>query len=298
MRHVLVPSDLGVIDVAANVTTYNGTIDVNALAAAEFFVPVYMGSPEDLDVMGRMPALQVCQLLTAGFDHALPYLPTGVTLCNAGGVHDASTAELAIGLMLASLRGIDDAARDGATGRWDHRTRPALADRHVVIVGAGGVGNAIRRRLEPFEVTISMVGRTKRPGVHAAGDLGVLLPTADVVVLAVPLDPTTEAMVDEVFLASMKDAALLVNVARGKVVKTDALVAEIATGRIRAALDVTDPEPLPSDHPLWQLPGVLITPHVGGNSSAFLPRARRMVEAQVAAWLVGADLAGVVAVAR
>lgn len=295
---VLLTSNLGVIDAPALVCTYETFIDDAVLADVEFFVPIYMGPADNLALMKRMPKLSVCQLLSAGYENALAFLPDGVTLCNAGGVHDASTAELALGLMLASLRGIDDAARDMSPGRWDHRTRPSLADRHVVIVGAGGVGRAIERRLEPFETTVTMVGRTGRPGVLAASELFAVLPSADVVVLALPLDSTTARSVDRSFLGAMKDGALLVNVARGKVVDTDALVAELSTGRLRAALDVTDPEPLPADHPLWRAPGALITPHVGGDTSAFLPRARRLVEHQVTLWLAGAELESVVVPGR
>ena len=265
------------------------------LERVEFFVPVYMGPADNLALMARMPRLRVCQLLTAGYENALPHLPTGVTLCNAAGVHDASTAELAVGLVIASLRGIDVAARSMPNGSWDHRTLPALADRNVLVIGAGGVGQAIRRRLEPFEVTVTMVGRSAREGVASIGELPRLLPQADVVILAVPLDPSTEHLADAEFMASMKAGALLVNVARGRVVDTDALVAAASSGRIAAALDVTDPEPLPADHPIWRTPGVLITPHVGGDSSAFVPRGRQLVESQLTRWLSGEPLANVVA---
>jgi len=291
---VLLTSNVGPIDAPALVSTYETTIDEELLDEIEFFMPIYTGPAVNLALMRRMPNLAVCQLLSAGYESALAFLPEGVTLCNAGGVHDASTAELAIGLIIASLRGIDDAARDMAAGRWDHRTRPALADCHVVVVGAGGVGRAIQRRLAPFETTVTMVGRTGRPGVRAASELVGLLPTAEVVVLALPLDSTTERSVDASFLAAMKDGALLVNVARGRVVDTDALLIELASGRLRAAMDVTDPEPLPADHPLWLQQRALITPHVGGNTSAFLPRARRLIERQVNAFLAGNDLESVV----
>ncbi len=260
------------------------------LERVAFYVPTYMGPPSSLAVMDRMPALQVCQLLTAGFESALPYLRAGVTLCNAAGVHDTSTAELAVGLMIASLRGIDDAARDAGAGRWDHRTRPSLADQRVLVIGAGGVGQAIRRRLEPFEVDVVMVGRSARPGVLAIANVVELLPTADVVVLAVPLDASTTGLVDAAFLSRLPDGALVVNVARGPVVDTAALLAELEGGRLRAALDVTDPEPLPADHPLWRAPGVLITPHVGGDTSAFEPRARRLVDDQARRWRGGGAL--------
>lgn len=267
---------------------------VTRLEDVVFYVPRYMGPIEDLALMARMPHLEVVQLLTAGFETARGYLPPGVTLCNAGGVHDASTAELAVGLILTSLRGIDDFVRTMPTGGWLHARREALADKRILIVGAGGVAQALRSRLLPFEVDVEMVGRSGRPGVHAAAALPDLLGTADVVVLAVPLDDSTRGLVDTSFLARMRDGSLLVNVARGPVVDTDALVAAVASGRVRAALDVTEPEPLPPGHPLWTLPGVLISPHVGGNTSAFLPRARRLVADQLARFAEGRPLQSVV----
>jgi phosphoglycerate dehydrogenase-like enzyme len=259
-----------------------------------FYVPRYMGPAEDLALMAHMPSLAVVQLLTAGYENALRYLPAGVTLCNAGGVHDASTAELAVGLTIAALRGIDAFARAMPSGAWLYGRREALADKRVLVIGAGGVGQAIRRRLEPFEADIVMVGRSARPGVLTAGEVPALLPTVDVVILAVPHTEQTHRMVDTAFLARMRDGALLVNVARGPVVDTDALVEHVAAGRIRAALDVTDPEPLPPDHPLWMLPGVLVSPHVGGNTSAFLPRARRLVADQLRRFAAGEPLVSVV----
>ena len=267
---------------------------VDDLDRVAFYVPPYMGPAGDLELMARMPNLQVVQLLTAGYDNALRFLPRGVTLCNAGGVHDASTSELAVGLMLASLRGIDDFARAMPAGSWVYARRESLADKRVLVIGAGGVGRAIQRRLEPFEVDVTVAGRTERPGVLATGDVPVLLPTMDVVVLAVPLAEDTRGMVDDAFLSRMRDGALLVNVARGAVVDTEALVRHVSVGRLRAALDVTDPEPLPSGHPLWTLPGVLVSPHVGGNTTAFLPRARRLVAAQLARFAAGEPLASVV----
>ena len=259
-----------------------------------FYVPRYMGPAEDLALMSRMPNLKVVQLLTAGYDNALRYLPAGVTLCNAGGVHDASTAELAVGLTLALLRGLDDFARAMPQGTWVYARRESLADKRVLVVGAGGIGRALKARLEPFETDVILVGRTARAGVHGAGDLLALLPAADVVIVAVPLTDDTRGMVATEFLAHMADGALLVNVSRGSVVDTEALTEQVASGRIRAALDVTDPEPLPPGHPLWTLPGVLISPHVGGNTTAFLPRARKLVADQLQRFAAGEPLASVV----
>jgi len=268
--------------------------DITPLARAEFYVPSYMAGEWAFEAMRHLPDLQVCQLPTAGFEHALAHLPEGVTLCNAAGVHDASTAELAVGLILARLRRIDDMARAMPAGDFIHDRYEALADKRVVIVGAGGIGHALARRLEGFECEVILVGRTARQGVRGRGDLDDLARHADIVVIAVPLDDSTRGMVDAAFLARMRDGALLVNVARGPVVETDALVAEVERGRLHAALDVTDPEPLPTDHPLWRSPNVLITPHVGGDSDAFPVLARRLIADQVRAWRAGRDLRNVV----
>jgi len=273
-------------------TLYGSDLPEEILGEVEFYVPTYLGPRTHFEAMARMPNLQVCQLLTAGFDAALPFVPEGVTLCRAVGVHDASTAEIAVGLILASLRRIDSAARAMSVGRWEHSTTTSLADRRVLIVGAGGVGRAILERLTPFEVNIRMVALTAREGIAPIEQLPHLLGQADIVVLAVPLDESTRHLVDAEFLARMRDGALLVNVARGQVVDQDALLGEL--GRLHAALDVTDPEPLPADHPLWSAPNLLITPHQGGDSTAFEPRAREFVTAQMRAWASGSPLAGIV----
>ena len=262
-----------------------GYSDLSAnLSKVGFYVPVYMGPRDSLELIAQMPNLEVVQLLTVGVDAALEYVPEHVSLCNAVGVHDASTAELAVALVLASLRGIDDFARAMPHGEWIHDRRSSLVDRNVLIIGAGGVGQAIAHRLIPFGAEVTLVARSQRPGVVASSELPSLLPEADIVVLAVPLNMHTSGLVDESFLSRMREGSLLVNVARGGVVDTQALVRHAQQGRIRAALDVTDPEPLPPEHPLWRIPGVLISPHVGGDTSAFLPRARALVEQQISRW--------------
>jgi phosphoglycerate dehydrogenase-like enzyme len=282
------------------VDVWDGTADPPAsVADVRFYVLPYMAGSEPARMMARMPSLEVAQTLTAGVDDVRPQVPAGVTLCNARGVHDASTAELALALVLASLRGIPDFVRDAAHGGWDGRRRDALADRTVLVVGHGSVGQAVERRLLPFECQVLRVARTGRVGpdgqrVAGLDELPGLLPEADVVVLTVPMTDRTRGLVDAGFLARMRDGALLVNVARGPVVRTDDLVAEVTSGRLRAALDVTDPEPLPPGHPLWSAPGVLVSPHVGGNTTAFLPRAARLVEAQLRRWVAGEPLAHVI----
>jgi phosphoglycerate dehydrogenase-like enzyme len=235
----------------------------------------------------------VVQTLTAGVEHLRPYVGEGVRLCNARGVHDASTAELALALVLASLRGIPDFVRAQDRGRWAHAERPSLADRTVLLVGYGSVGAAVERRLLPFECDVVRVARSAREGVAGIEALADLLPLAHVVVLTVPLTDESRGMVDAAFLAGMRDGALLVNVSRGPVVDTEALVGELRAGRLTAALDVTDPEPPPPGHALWSLPGLLLSPHVGGNTSAFLPRALRLVRAQLERFAAGQPLANV-----
>ncbi|NEE00694.1 2-hydroxyacid dehydrogenase [Phytoactinopolyspora halotolerans] len=266
----------------------------DVLARVDCYVMPYAFAPDTGDIIGRMPNLQVVQTLTAGFEHVKPYLPDGITLCNARGVHDASTAELAVALTLASLRGIPTFVEARSRGEWAFGFYEALADKTVLIVGYGAIGQAIERRLLPFECDVLRVARTARDGVAGFDALPELLGRCDVVILICPLTDETAGMVDAAFLAAMPDGALLVNVARGGVVDTDALVAELSSGRIRAALDVTDPEPPPPGHPLWTVPGLLLSPHVGGSSSAFEPRARRLIHAQLQRYAAGEPLANVV----
>ncbi|MFC4783568.1 2-hydroxyacid dehydrogenase [Nocardioides sp. MAHUQ-72] len=265
----------------------------DSVAEVEFYVPPYQVGPRVAEVLPRMTSLRVVQTMTAGVDNLRANVPDGVTLCNGRGIHDTSTAELALTLTLASLRGVPDFVRAQDRGAWAPGWRPALADRRVLIVGYGAVGEAIEARLLPFEVEVVRVARSAREGVHPITDLPDLLPDADVVVLIVPLTEETRGLVDADFLARMKDDALLVNVARGAVVQTDALVAALESGRIHAAIDVVDPEPLPEDHPLWRAPNLLVSPHVGGASSAMWPRAHRLVRDQLRRFAAGEPLANV-----
>ena len=254
----------------------------DSVAEVEIYVPPYLVDSRISEVLPRMTSLRYVQTLTAGVDNIRPHLPDGVVLCSGRGIHDASTAELALTLILSSLRGIPEHVRRQDQHRWQPGWYPALADKRVLLVGYGAVGEAIERRLLPFEVVeVVRVARSARDGVHALAELPDLLPHADVVVLVVPLTEETRGLVDADFLARMKDGALLVNVARGPVVVNDDLLAALESGRITAAIDVVDPEPLPADSPLWDAPGLLISPHVGGASSAMWPRAYRLVRDQL-----------------
>ncbi|AZQ73719.1 dihydrofolate reductase [Streptomyces luteoverticillatus] len=272
---------------------------------AFYCVPYMKGAAVATRPLSRMSGLRVVQALTAGVEELLPEmvrLPSGTRLCNARGLHDASTAELALTLTLAALRGVPGFVRAQDAGEWRPELRPALADRSVLVVGYGSIGAAIEDRLAAFEcarvVRVARSARvTARGPVHPVADLPELLPDADVVILSTPLTPETVKLADAGFLARMRDGALLVNVARGGVVDTGALLAELESGRLTAALDVTDPEPLPAGHPLWKAPGVLITPHVGGPSSAYLPRAKALLRDQLARFALDEPLRNVVATA-
>jgi len=298
---VLAPfrAEEGLADIAARVRLHHYDADdalppAEVLDAVDFYVLPYSLSADAAALMKQMPRLRAAQLLSAGYEHVVPHVPAGVTLCNGRGIHDASTAELALTLMLASQRNIPGYVRAQDRGEWRQEWRPSLADRRVLILGYGSIGAAIETRLLPFEVEVTRVASRARQGVHSVDELPELLPHAEIVVIVTPATELTRGMVDASFLARLPDDALVVNVARGSIVDTDALVAELECGRLRAALDVTDPEPLPAGHPLWHAPGVLISPHVGGPTSAFWPRAQRLVREQLTRFADGADLANVV----
>ena len=264
-------------------------------------VPPYMGAAGRIPALRHTVGVELVQLLSAGFDDVLRQLPAGVSLANAAGVHDASTAELAVALTLASLRDLPDFAAAQRNRRWlPLEFHTSLADRRVMVLGYGSIGRAIAARLTPFEVRLTAVASRARqgdglvPSVHGIDELPALLPDHDVVIVVVPLTEDTTRLVDAAFLAAMPDGALLVNVARGPVVDTGALLRETSSGRLRAALDVTDPEPLPPEHDLWTSPGVLITPHVGGATTAFRPRAVRLLRQQFGAYAAGRPLLNVV----
>jgi phosphoglycerate dehydrogenase-like enzyme len=260
----------------------------------ELYVLPYRFRPADGQALAAMPRLRVVQTLSAGVEHIRGYVPEGVLLCNGRGIHDTSTAELTVALILASLRGIPQFVHAQERATWAPESRESLADKQVLIVGYGQIGAAIEARVRPFEAEVVRVARGARDGVHPIDELPDLLPYADVVVLVVPGTGETTGLFDAAMLARMKDGALLVNVSRGAVVDTDALLTDLESRRVHAALDVVDPEPLPADHPLWQAPNLLLVPHVGGSSSAMWPRTHRLVREQLRRYAAGEPLANVV----
>jgi phosphoglycerate dehydrogenase-like enzyme len=282
-----VPAGLRLID--ADPTTVPDEI-----GDVEFLVVEGPGRAPLADLVPRMPRLRTLQTTSAGVEGLADLLPPGVVLCNGKGIHDAATAELAVALTLAAQRDLPGFGRAQRENTWASAVTPGLADRRVLILGHGSVGAAIEARLAGFEVEVVRVARTARAGVAGLSELDALLPDADVVIVVVPLTDRTRGLVDAAFLARMKPGALLVNVARGPVVVTADLIAACAAGRVRAALDVTDPEPLPAGHPLWRAPGVLITPHVGGSSQAMWPRIGRFLAEQLDRLATGRPLLNVV----
>lgn len=254
----------------------------------DIVVPPYMKAAA---LLPRLASVQtrLVQGQSIGWDDVPAHLPAGHIYANAASVHETATAELALALTLAAQRKLADFLRQQDRGEWRGRWSTGLADRRVLLLGYGGVGKATADRLRPFEVDIVPVASSSRVEdgvrVHAMSELTELLGSADIVILTLPDTPATRHIIDDAALRALPDGALVVNVGRGPLIDTKALVAHATKGRIRAALDVTDPEPLPSDHPLWSAPGVLITPHVGGASEPMNPRIARLIADQISLML-------------
>lgn len=264
-------------------------------AVVRFWVPPFSSGARPAGLLPRLSGLQVVQLLSAGADAWVGQVPDGVSLCDARGVHDASTSEWVLTATLAALRRFPAFARAQQRHEWAvsaETPTDELTGKRVLLIGAGSIGAAIAAKMAPFDVALTRVARTARPdeGVHGVDELPGLLPDAEVVVLVVPLTEQTRGLVDADFIKALPDGALLVNAARGPVVDTGALLAEVRTGRIGAALDVTEPEPLPPGHELWDLPNVLLTPHVGGAVRGLLPRAYRLAGDQLRRFVAGEPL--------
>ncbi|MBM7805555.1 phosphoglycerate dehydrogenase-like enzyme [Geodermatophilus bullaregiensis] len=264
-------------------------------ARAQVWVPPSGGARPSPDLLAALPRLRLVQLVSAGAERFVGRLPEGVVLCNARGAHTPSTAEWVVAATLAAQRGLPDLVREQDAGRWTPGTYSSLVGARVLVVGAGDIGRRVGRMMAGFDVELTYVARSARDGVHAIDELPRLLPDADVVVVVVPVTDETTGLVDAAFLAAMRDGALLVNAARGVVVDTGALLAELTAGRLRAALDVTDPEPLPEGHPLWSAPGLLLTPHVAGAVPDSDARAEAAVLDQLRRVLAGDPLVNVVA---
>jgi phosphoglycerate dehydrogenase-like enzyme len=269
------------------------TVDVrrlpDGLDAAAFILPDWMDR-EILEALPRLERVRVVQALSAGTDWIEARVPPWATLCNARGARDLAVAEWVVGALLGDAYGQFEAAR---SRRWSDAVPRELHGATVLIVGFGSIGREVERHLEPFGVTVIGVARQARDGVHSVVELPHLVGHADAVVVLAPLTPETRGLVDAALLGRMRDGALFVNAGRGGVVDTGALVAELRSGRLRAVLDVVDPEPLPDDHPLWDL-ALAITPHNAGDSAAADERAVRFGAEQLVRFARGEPLLNVV----
>lgn len=266
------------------------------LAEVDLVVPGMRIRTALLELLAGQPGrLRVIQTLSAGVDWLVGRVPEHVTVCNARGVYDAPLAEWVLGAILAMQRGLVRARDAQARREWDAIEPPELSGRRVVILGMGSIGTAIADRVRPFGVEVIGVARTARDGVRSLAELDEVLRDAEILVNILPLTSATRGLLDARRLGLLRDGALLVNAGRGPTVETDALVEELRSGRLRAVLDVTDPEPLPKEHPLWDLPNVLISPHMAGDSPASTIRAFELAGDQVRRFASGEPLINEVA---
>ena len=268
--------------------------DVTQAADRELVEVVIPEGPDGLE-LEHLPALRLVQTRTAGVDWIIELIPDGVTLCDATGSRDAAMAEWVVAAILADYKRARTYVELQSAHRWEHIDDLLdVAGARVLILGYGAIGRAVEERLKPFGTSFLRVARSRREGVHPATELPELLPAADVIVNLMPLTDETRGMLGPDLLALMHDGALFVNAGRGKTVDTDALVAELQAGRIRAVLDVVDPEPLPAEHPLWSLPSAIISPHCAGDTIGAERAAWRLAGEQLHRYAAGEQLRNVV----
>ena len=261
----------------------------------DFYCLPYMGNGPSIAMIAQMPRLRVLQSLSSGVDNVLGSVPDQVTFCNGVGLHhEEGTAELAVSLILGSLKHLPEFALQQSRHHWHHLRTDSLDGKRVLLVGHGHIGEMIEQRMAPFGPRITRASRTARDGVAPLSQLPRLAAEADILVVCIVLTPDTTGLIGAEVLAALPDGALVVNVARGAIVDAAALAGHLTDGRLRAALDVTDVEPLPADRPEWALPNVLITPHVGGDTVVFAQRAPGFVADQAERYLTGQPLANIV----
>jgi phosphoglycerate dehydrogenase-like enzyme len=285
---------LGPLPAAVRLRTFARTAPPPAEAlGAEFLVPS-SSSAGLRELLAQMHALRVLQTLSAGVDWILPYVPAEVTLCSARGARDTAVAEWVLAAVLSCTKELPQLRDRQLERRWARLVPGDLAGATVMILGYGSIGAAVEARLAGFEVELLRVAHHPREGVHGTDALEQLLPRTDVLIVLLPLTTQTRGLLGAELLGRLPEGALLVNAARGAVVDTDALLGLVQAGRLRAALDVTDPEPLPADHPLWSAPGVLITPHIAGDSPGAEEHVFALVGEQVRRYVAGEPLVNVV----
>jgi phosphoglycerate dehydrogenase-like enzyme len=295
----LLPSADGVADEAARrlpqATIVRYEEDGYRLDEVEFYCLPYMGDGPSIAMIAQLPRLRVLQSLSSGVDNVLGSVPDQVTFCNGVGLHhEESTAELAVSLILGSLKLLPVFALQQSRQHWHHLRTDSLDGKRVLLVGHGHIGQMIEQRIAPFGARITRVSRTVHDGVAPLSQLPRLAAEADILVVCIALTPDTSGLIGAEVLAALPAGALVVNVARGAIVDAAALAGHLSDGRLRAALDVTDVEPLPVGRPEWALPNVLITPHVGGDTFVFARRAPGFVADQAERYLTGQPLANIV----
>lgn len=274
---------------------WSGGAELPASAdSVEVIVPPFGLDAAQLSLLSALPRLRLVQLESAGVEWIRPYIPDGVVLCNARGAYDRAVAEWVLGVVLAHLLRLPRFGQARREGRWDYGRTDSLEGKRVLLVGYGSLAAALSPALEVFGAEVTAVARSPRTGVHGAAELPALLPEADIVVLLLPLTPSTAGLVDRTFLSRMRKDTLLVNAGRGGLVDTDALVDELYGRRLYAALDVTDPEPLPAGHPLWSAPRLLLTPHTAGANGTPPARAMALAKDQLLRYAEGEPLANVI----
>lgn len=300
MRHIVTPEWVAAgyefpADVKVTYADDLADITADALGTADFVVLPYSDSSiSDEVAISRMKNVKVIQTLTAGFNHLETLIPAGVKLCNVSGVHDVATAEMAVLLTLSAMRDLPRIFYAQQSHKWDQFYGESLLNKKVLLVGYGDVGQAIHRRLGGFECQVTPVASKARAGVHGIDEIDLLLPNTDILILAVPLNSATLNLINEQRLKLLKNGSLVVNVARGSVIDQAALLHELNSGRLRAAVDVTTPEPLPAEHPMWTTPNLIIAPHIGADTDALEPRARVRIHRQWDLWLNGQPIECVV----
>ena len=278
--------------VSLNVIPAKGALPED-FGRVEFLVPPF-GARRVIEALPRLGALRVVQVDSAGVDWIAPSIPQGVTLCSARGTRDAPVAEWVVSAILDNYKGLARFRQQQEQAQWTPRMPRELAGSKALIVGYGSIGRAVEERLRPFGVEVTGVASRPRGDVHGVEAIDELLPDADIVIVLLPDTPETRGLIGKQRLARLKTGALLVNAGRGTVVDTEGLIDELEAGRLDAALDVTDPEPLPPDSPLWTLPNVLITPHIAGDSPAADQRVYELVGDQIRRHVEGQPLVNVV----
>lgn len=305
---------LGVMPAGAEMVSLEAGLDRDV--DLDVWIPDAL-TPRAKEIWQHLRGVKLVLSLMAGTEWIPETVGPHVTICNARGAHNIATAEWTLAAIFASLKYVPLYCEIQASGNWRRRKEAAdlyarlhpdagaiyppvmqeeLAGRKVLMVGYGSIGKDIERMLEPFDVELTRVARMARtePMVHPVSELDALLPDADIVILILPLTPESHGLIGARKMGRMKQGALLVNAARGPVVQTDALVEALNSGRIRAAIDVTDPEPLPEGHPLWKCPNLYITPHIGGSSPRFMQRALKVVAEELERYMKGEPLQNVV----